>query len=104
MTKISTETARRVLDLELGENDAGAATVRDYLVALLTELWSQGENFGGKRPFGNSGWQDDIYVPMIRAGLATGSVDDAFGGIRDFYQHEADELIQAAIAELGVAA
>lgn len=45
----------KILEIEMGENDADASTIKSYLLSLLTELWSKGEGFSGKRPFGNSG-------------------------------------------------
>jgi hypothetical protein len=95
-------TVHRVLDLPLPEgNDAGAATVRDYLVELLSEVWRHEAGFNSKRPFGNSGWQHDLYAPMVRAGLTPGTFDeyDELGG--DFDYRDADKLVLAAIAELG---
>jgi hypothetical protein len=62
-------TPQQVLDLELGDNDSGASTVRGYLVALLRALWQQQDGFSGKRPFGNSGWDCDFIVPFARAGF-----------------------------------
>lgn len=57
--------------------DAGGdMTLREYLGALLTELWSDREGFGGKRPFGNSGWEYDIYRVLIREGAVAGTLDD----------------------------
>lgn len=99
--EISPETARQVLDLPLPDNDAGAATIRDYLTSLLTELWLHEQGFSGKRPFGNSGWQYDVYVPMIRAGLVAGSITEWDEAGDDFEPREADKLILAAINELG---
>jgi len=93
-------TPQQVLDLPLPDNDSGASSVRGYLVALLTELWREGEGFSGKRPFGNSGWQYDLYVPLIRAGLIDGAFDE------DGYVDRCDDkagnlLIDAAITSLG---
>lgn len=81
--------ARNLLDLPRG-----------YLAALLSELWEQEQGFSGKRPFGNSGWQYDLYVPMVRAGLVPGTVDED-GDLDEFNYKPAGELIQRAIAELG---
>jgi hypothetical protein len=54
--------------------DAGAnITVRDYLFELLIAVWDEGESFSGKRPFGNSGWEYDLYAPLIQAGLSKAS-------------------------------
>jgi hypothetical protein len=96
-------TPQELLDLPLPENDSGATTVRGYFAALLTELWREEEGFSGKRPFGNSGWQSDLYLPMIKAGAVPGTVDED-GYIDEFdsaAERQAGELILAAITLLG---
>lgn len=100
MTAIDAATARRVLDLPLPDNDAGAATVRDYLIRLLALVWEHEQAFNGKRPFGNSGWQYDLYTPLVRAGILPGAFDE-FDELSDFDTHEANKLVLAAIAEIG---
>lgn len=85
-------TPQELLDLPLPENDSGAGTVRGYLAALLAEVWREEEGFSGKRPFGSSSWQGDLYRPLAAAGIIGDPRDD-----RD----RADELILAAIASLG---
>jgi len=97
--EINAETINRLLDLPLPRNDSGASTVRGYLVALLAELWREEEGFSGKRPFGNSGWQHDIYGPMAKAGFVGGDEDGIFYRERG----KADELIYAAIDSMGSA-
>lgn len=92
-------TPQQLLDLPLPENDSGASTVRGYLVALLAELWREEECFSGKRPFGNSSWQYDIYVPMISAGIVEGRLDED-GYAEHVDVPAADELILAAIQSL----
>src|SRR5689334_2072025 len=64
-----------ILDLPLPPNDSGADTVRGYLIALLAAVWTEGEGFSGKRPFGNSGWEDDLYAALVRAGMIEGELD-----------------------------
>lgn len=101
MTDISPDTARRVLDLPMPDgNDAGATTIRDYLIRLLTEVWRENEGFSGKTPFGNSGWDYDLYGPLVEAGLIRGRLDQD-GFIEDVDDEAGDRLILAAIAELG---
>ena len=39
----------------MGVNDADAENIGEYLKALLSAVWHEGESFSGKRPFGNSG-------------------------------------------------
>ena len=51
------------------DSDAGDnLTCRQYLCALLAQLWSEGSGFSGKRPFGNSGWECDIENALSEAG------------------------------------
>jgi hypothetical protein len=38
-------------------------------------VWDEGESFSGKRPFGNSDWEYDLYVPLIQAGFIEGKLD-----------------------------
>ncbi|WP_328344603.1 hypothetical protein [Micromonospora sp. NBC_00421] len=96
---IDADTARRVLDLPLPDNDADAATVRDYLIELLAMVWEEEQGFNGKRPFGNSGWQSDLHLPLIIAGMVPGRLDED-GYIEHIDQQAADRLIAAAIREL----
>jgi len=62
------EILRLVVDDELN--------IKEYLKALLRRLWDEGENFSGKRPFGDSGWEYDLYATLIRAGAVEGTLDD----------------------------
>lgn len=55
-------TPREWLDQgRLADNDAGAKTPREYFRKLLKALWEEGDSFSGKRPFGNSGWDSDLF-------------------------------------------
>jgi hypothetical protein len=96
---VSETTPAQLLDLPLPENDSGASTVRGYLVALLATLWREQEGFSGKRPFGNSDWQYDIYVGMIKAGIVGGQIDED-GYVEQADVATADKLILAAIQSL----
>lgn len=65
------------LNLRFEECDAGDnITVRDYLRRLLEELWCEKECFSGKRPFGNSGWDYDLYTILIVNGFIKGELDE----------------------------
>lgn len=68
-------TNKQILDLPMTKNDARAKTVGEYFRNLLITLWVEGEGFSGKRPFGNSGWEYDIYKPLIKAGALKGELD-----------------------------
>lgn len=101
---VSCETARTILAVPLpADNDAEAATIRDYLIKLLMKVWEEGECFDGKRPFGNSSWDYDLYGALARAGMITVTWDE-WGGIDSFTSEEEDRaisLIRSAILELG---
>jgi hypothetical protein len=100
-TKTTDPDPQRILDLPLApDNDSGAATVRGYLIELLAALWREGADFSGKRPFGNSGWRYDLLVPLVRAGLISGSFD-ADGYLDDCDDVTGEQFILAAIKSLG---
>jgi hypothetical protein len=80
-------------------NDAGADSVCSYLVALLREVWEHKEGFGGKRPFGNSGWQFELYDALARVEMIDGTFDE-YDCLDDVDDQRGDELIALAITEL----
>jgi hypothetical protein len=91
-----------ILDLAMEENDADAATIRDYLKELLVMVWEKDESFSGKRPFGNSGWKYDIYRTLATHKLIEAEIDED-GDVIDIQRSEytkADQLILEAIASL----
>jgi hypothetical protein len=89
---------RDVLMLPMKENDAGAITVGGYLQALLRELWEKEEAFSGKRPFGNSGWTDELYFAVIAGGAVEGGELDGEGYVER--TGNADQVISDAIDAL----
>lgn len=44
-------------------------TVGNYLAKLFKKVWLEGEEFNGKRPFGNSDWQDDVFSALVENGI-----------------------------------
>lgn len=88
-----------ILKIKMTQNDAGASTIQDYLKCLLKNLWQDGEVFSGKRPFGNSGWEYELYLPLIQSGIVGGSVNQ--DGIQSFDEINANKAIFDAIDALG---
>lgn len=88
-----------VLNLPMKDNDSGTNTIRGYLKALLLELWQKGEGFSGKRPFGSSCWEIDLYEPLITANLIEGEFDSA-GYVEKCDNKSAHEIIKNAILSL----
>lgn len=101
MADTAEPTPEQILALPLDpSNDAGAATVRDYLIQLLAEVWRHGEGFSGKRPFGNSGWEYDLYKPLATAGYIEATYDED-GWLELCDDKAGDALIATAITALG---
>jgi hypothetical protein len=89
-----------LLDLRFECADIGRnVSVREYLHELLKTLWTEGEGFSGKRPFGNSGWEYDLYKPLILAGAVNGELDDA-GYVDSIDESAASEIVFGLIAEM----
>ena len=89
----------QVLDLELEPNQVNAATVREYLKALLATLWERGPFFDAKRPWGLSSWKAPIEESLIRARLVPGVLDED-GCVEQVNDREVDSLIRVAIEAL----
>jgi len=95
---IPDKTLHRAFDVPLEPgNDAGVRTVGEYLKTLLIKVWREEEGFDGKRPFGNSSWQDEVYVALIKADLLEGRVDP--DGFIDYFSYDAGEAFVAAMIE-----
>lgn len=80
---------------DIGRN----VSIREYLYELLATLWNEGEGFSGKRPFGNSGWERDLYAPLIAAGAVTGQLD-AEGYVNHVDRKAANQLVMDLIGPL----
>lgn len=69
------EEAKEILALPMKPNDAAADTIRDYMKTLLVQLLTELDGFSGKRPFGNSGWEYDLFAALISGGKIEGRLD-----------------------------
>lgn len=72
-------------------------SLREYLFELLATLWIEGESFSGKRPFGNSGWEYDMYAFLVQAGAVRGEFDED-GRLNDVDKDSANALMPGLIA------
>lgn len=92
-----------ILDLKVEGPGVGKTTVRGYLVRLLETLWDERDNFSGKRPFGGSAWEFDLYEALVTAHVVPGKFNDE-GFLDEFSkysQEKADRIIRIAISSLG---
>lgn len=92
-------THEEILALPMKDNDAGAATVGDYMRQLLKAIWREGESFSGKRPFGNSGWEFEVYAALIEGGALPGTLDE-YGYVSEVDTEAALVLVLGAIDAL----
>jgi hypothetical protein len=74
-------------------------TLKQYLKYLLLAIWDEKEGFSGKRPFGNSGWEYDIYAALVKSNFVEGKLDEC-GCVEEIDEKKADELIEEAIKSL----
>jgi len=84
------------------DSDAGSQlTVREYFRELLITLWDETEGFSGKRPFGNSDWWWDLWIPLAKAGfIDLGEYDeenDEFPHYEDSHKKAADAYCRELI-------
>lgn len=91
---------KNILEIPMQENDAEAATIGDYFRALLKQIWTEGEGFSGKRPFGNSGWDSEIYAALVKDGAVKGKLDSE-GYLEKCDEAKANSLIMEAIRGFG---
>jgi hypothetical protein len=87
-----------VLDCPMEDNDADAKTVGEYLSKLLINLWTKEEGFDSKRPFGNSGWQYEVYKALYTNGIIEGEYDEEYDELEVNYD-DVDAIITSAIKE-----
>lgn len=99
MTKADHIRRDEILDTPMIENNAGATTIREYLKILLTALWREGDGFSGKRPFGNSDWELEIYYSLAHAGFINSEIGED-GDILDYDEKAANRLIFDAIERI----
>lgn len=73
-------------------------SLRQYFKAQLSALWRESDSFSGKRPLGNSGWDWEIAIVLIKHGFIKGEFDR--NGDLESYPAEADAFIAACIAAM----
>ena len=92
-------TGEEILRLPMESNDADAKTIGDYLLKLSEEVWKENECFSGKRPFGNSGWEHELYIALARNEAIVGKIDED-GYLEEYDEATADKLVKQAFAAL----
>lgn len=91
---------KNILETPMQDNDAGADTIGDYFRRLLEQVWTEGEGFSGKRPFGNSGLDSELYVALVKAKVVKGKLDSD-GYLEECDEDKANSLIMENIRGFG---
>lgn len=69
-------TKQEMLEIEVEDSEGDKCTIREYLQQLLLHLWDDPESFSGKKPFGDSGWEFDLYHALVKAKVVKGELDE----------------------------
>lgn len=88
---------KETLEFQMLENDADAATFKEYFIALAREVCMQEENFSGKRPFGNSGWKNELYESMIYNNLVDAEKYNVVEGLTNIQIATLDSMINEMV-------
>ena len=86
------EKVKKALEIKFDCDLSDGITIKEYILRLVIELFYQKEGFSGKRPFGDSGWEYDLYKPLIEHGLVSGVID-VDGCVDTVDSEEADQLL-----------
>lgn len=92
-------TLQEILNYPYDFRDCDAHNIKEYFHSLLHTLWLEGEGFSGKRPFGNSGWEYDLYIPLIVMDAVDGKIDEEYGDLISCDNRAANKLVFELIAE-----
>lgn len=65
-----------ILRLPMDECADAGPTVGDYLRITLKTLIHEGESFSGKRPLGNSDWDSQLAIALIKGNAMAGHMNE----------------------------
>lgn len=92
-------TTQNLLAIEIKSRELNRKiTFKQYFILLAETVWREGECFSGKRPWGNSSWQYELYGAMIQNGIIAGRIDED-GCVEEVDESAADKLIFEAMAK-----
>lgn len=78
--------------------DVDGTPLRKMLKDLLTMVIMQGESFDSKRPWGDGGWEFDIYLAMVQNGFVDGKIEDFM--LWEVDTTKCDEILIRCIEEI----
>lgn len=92
--------SKKILKLKFYSKDLRKEiTIKDFFKELLKTLFKEQEMFDSKRPFGNSDWDSDLIVCLIKNNIIYGKLDED-GFIEDYDWKECYKIIEILIKSL----
>lgn len=89
-----------VLNIKFDSDPFGEISIKGYLLSLLKELWVKKDRFSGKRPFGDSGWEYELYECLAVNNVINADITEEDGAVHDYNKLEADVVILNCIEDL----
>ncbi len=70
-------TNSEILNLKFYSEDLSKkVSIKQFFHILLKTVWIEQEEFDGKRPFGNSGWDGDLIKCLVQNKIIEGEIDE----------------------------
>lgn len=91
---------KEILKLKFYSNDLHREiTIKGFFKELLKKLLKEKEMFSSKRPFGNSDWDGDLIICLIKNNIINGKIDED-GYIEDYDWKHYDIVLEMLIKSL----
>lgn len=101
MDTIDKDFVLKTMKIKFYCDDLGVTlTIKQYLKELLIALWDEKESFSGKRPFGNSGWELDLYKVLVEEKIIKGRINEEDSYLESCNKKEGDRIILLMIKSL----
>ena len=89
-----------ILELKFYSDDLNEdVTIREFMQRLLITLFEEMDGFSGKRPFGNSGWDEDLIKCLVQNHVITGKLDTD-GYLEEYDNDEYAKMIKLIVVSL----
>jgi len=73
---LSLEDLKKISELEFDSSEMRlSVTIKEWLKELLCNVWKEKDGFSGKRAFGSSDWEYDVYNALAENGYIDGVID-----------------------------
>jgi len=91
---------RQISEIEFYSRDLDSrVTVKEWLQELLCIVWMEKDEFSGKRAFGNSSWEYELYDVLVKHRIIIGILDED-GFVEDCDDKLANKIILDIIVEV----